>query len=137
MIRSGWFAALLLFASTCFAQAQTANWQKEWEETVAAAKKEGTVVVLGQPSPAMRNEILPKFTERYGIKVELIAGQSSTTVGKVRTERQSGIYSVDVFMSNGGTSISVLYSEKMIDPLKPLLILPEVKDPANWKGGVV
>ena len=138
MLRSGKFAALFaLLASTSLAQAQTANWQKDWEETVAAAKKEGTVVVLGQPSPAMRNEILPKFTERYGIKVELIAGQSSTTVGKVRTERAAGIYSVDVFMSNGGTSISVLYAEKMIDPLKPMLILPEVTDPSKWKGGVI
>jgi len=138
MLRSGKFAALLaLLALTATGHAQTANWQKEWEETVAAAKKEGTVVVLGQPSPAMRNEILPKFTERYGIKVELIAGQSSTTVGKVRTERAAGIYSVDVFMSNGGTSISVLYAEKMIDPLKPMLILPEVTEPSKWKGGVI
>jgi spermidine/putrescine-binding protein len=73
---------LLLLAFAAAAQAQTPNWQKDWEETVAAAKKEGTLVVLGQPSPAMRNEILPKFTERYGIKVELIAGQSSTDGGK-------------------------------------------------------
>jgi iron(III) transport system substrate-binding protein len=137
MMRPAAFAALFCLASACLAQAQTANWQKDWDETVAAARKEGTVVVLGQPSPAMRNEILPKFTERYGIKVELIAGQSSTTVGKVRTERAAGIYSVDVFMSNGGTSISVLYAEKLIDPLKPLLVLPEVKDPAKWKGGVI
>ena len=131
------FAALFCLVSACLAQAQMVNWQKDWDETVAAARKEGTVVVLGQPSPAMRNEILPKFTERYGIKVELIAGQSSTTVGKVRTERAAGIYSVDVFMSNGGTSISVLYAEKLIDPLKPLLVLPEVNDPAKWKGGVI
>src|ERR1700754_1319703 len=117
----GFSAALV--ALTTLVHAQNADWKKDWDETVAAAKKEGTVVVLGQPSPAMRNEILPKFTERFGIKVELIAGQSSTTVGKVRTERASGIYSVDVFMSNGGTSISVLYGEKMIDPLKPLLVL--------------
>ena len=124
-------ALIWLFASASLAQAQTTDWKKDWEATLAAAKKEGTVVVLGQPSPAMRNEILPKFTERYGIKVELIAGQSSTTVGKVRTERAAGIYSTDVFMSNGGTSISVLYAEKMIDPLKPLLVLPEVADPAS------
>lgn len=138
MLASGKFAALFaLLALTSFAQAQTANWQKDWDETVAAAKKEGTVVVLGQPSPAMRNEIIPKFTERYGIKVEHIAGQSSTTVGKVRTERAAGIYSVDVFMSNGGTSISVLYAEKMIDPLKPMLVLPEVTDASKWKGGVI
>jgi len=137
MIRSSIIAASLLLASACLALAQPANWQKDWEQTLAAARKEGTVVVLGQPSPAMRNEILPKFTARYGIKVELIAGQSSTLVPKIRTERTAGIYSVDVYMSNGGTSISVLYAEKIIDPLKPLLVLPEVTDPSKWKGGGV
>ena len=128
-------ASLLLFAFASGAQAQSADWQKTWDETLAAAKKEGKVVVLGQPSPAMRNEIIPKFTQRYGIQVEHIAGQSSTTVGKVRTERAAGIYSVDVFMSNAGTSISVLYGEKIIDPLKPLLLLPEVTDGSKWKRG--
>src|SRR5581483_11245537 len=108
----------LLLAIAPLAQAQSSDWQKKWDETLAAAKKEGTVVVLGQPSPAMRNEIIPKFTERYGIKVEHIAGQSSTTVPKIRTERSAGIYSTDVFMSNAGTSITMLYAEKMLDPLK-------------------
>jgi hypothetical protein len=129
-------AALLLslaFAST--AEAQSGDWQKTWDETVAAAKKEGTVVVLGQPSPAMRNEIIPKFTERYGIKVEHIAGQSSTTVPRIRTERAAGIYSTDVFMSNAGTSITILYAEKMLEPLKPALMLPEVTDGTKWKRG--
>src|SRR5262245_22928787 len=131
MVRLALTFSAALVALTTLTHAQPADWKKDWDETVAAAKKEGTVVVLGQPSPAMRNEILPKFTERFGIKVELIAGQSSTTVAKVRTERASGIYSTDVFMSNGGTSISVLYAEKMIDPLRPLLILPEVTDPSK------
>ncbi|MEX0752684.1 MAG: ABC transporter substrate-binding protein [Xanthobacteraceae bacterium] len=129
-------ASLLLFAGFISgAHAQSADWQKTWDETVAAAKKEGKVVVLGQPSPAMRNVILPKFTERFGIQVEHIAGRSSEIVPKIRTERESGIYSVDVFMSNAGTSIGVLYGEKMVDPLKPLLILPEVTDGSKWKRG--
>jgi iron(III) transport system substrate-binding protein len=136
MKTSGNIAALLLsFAFISTAQAQSAGWQKTWDETVAAAKKEGTVVVLGQPSPAMRNEIIPKFTERYGIKVEQIAGQSSTTVPKIRTERAAEIYSTDVFMSNAGTSITILYAEKMLDPLKPALLLPEVTDGTKWKRG--
>jgi iron(III) transport system substrate-binding protein len=136
MTRSRKLAALfLLFAVTPMAHGQTADWQKTWDETLAAAKKEGKVVVLGQPSPAMRNEIIPKFTERYGIQVEHVAGQSSTTVPKIRTERSAGIYSTDVFMSNAGTSIGVLYAEKMIDPLKPALMLPEVTDGSKWKRG--
>jgi iron(III) transport system substrate-binding protein len=137
---SGWrksLAALaFLVALVPVAQAQTVpDWQKKWDETLAAAKEEGKVVVVGQPSPAMRNVILPAFTKKYGIPVELIAGQTSAIVGKIRTERASGIYSADVFMSNASTSVVTLYGEKMIDPLKPLLLQPEVTEGKNWKKG--
>ncbi len=128
-------AIFLLIAFADGTQAQTPDWQKTWDETLAAAKKEGTVVVVGQPSPAMRNEILPKFTERFGIKVEHIAGRSSEIVGRLRSERASGIYAIDVFMSNANTSVNGLYGEKMLDPLKPLLLLPEVTDSSKWKRG--
>ena len=111
------------------------DWQKTWDETLKAAKEEGKVVVVGQPSPAMRNVILPAFTKKYGIPVELIAGQTSTIVGKIRTERGSGIYSADVFMSNASTSVVTLYGEKMLDPLKPLLLQPEVTEGKYWKKG--
>ena len=134
----GWKKLLvaLAFSATLApaAQAQTVpDWEKKWNETLAAAREEGKLVVVGQPSPAMRNEILPAFTKKYGIPVELIAGQTSAIVGKIRTERASGIYSADVFMSNASTSVVTLYGEKMIDPLRPLLLLPEVTDGKNGR----
>jgi ABC-type Fe3+ transport system substrate-binding protein len=127
-----------LFFSVAFAsgaQAQSANWQKTWDETLAAARKEGHVVVLGSPDPVMRNEIIPKFIARYGISVSYIAGSSSQLVTRVGVERASGIYTVDVFMSGNDTTVNVLYPGKMIDPLKPLLILPDVVDGSKWKTG--
>jgi iron(III) transport system substrate-binding protein len=136
MRRFGDIAALfVLLALTSLAQAQNPNWHKEWDETLAAAKKEGKVVVLGQPSPAMRNVILPRFTQRFGIEVEHVAARSSEITGRLRSERQAGVYSIDVFMSNAGTSYGILYGEKFIDPLKPALIHPDVANPKNWKGG--
>jgi iron(III) transport system substrate-binding protein len=123
----------LIFAPA--AMAQSADWQKTWDEALVAAKKEGKVVIAGSPDPVMRNDIIPKFTARYGIQVEFIAGQSSQIAGRVRTERSSGIYSIDVFMAGASTSVNVLYAEKMLDPVKPLLLLPEVTDGAKWKRG--
>ena len=124
----------LLLAPTAFAQ-PAADWQKQWDETVAAAKKEGKVVVVGSPDPVMRNEIIPRFTKQFGIQVEYLAGRSSQTIGRIRMERASGLHSVDVFMSGAGTTFYTLLPEKMIDPVKPLLITPEVTDPAKWKRG--
>lgn len=113
--------------------AQDKSWEKQWNETLAAAKKEGSVVVAGSPDPVMRNEILPKFMARFGIRLELIAGRSSEIAARVRTERQAGVHSVDIFMAGPDTTANVLYAEKMIDPLRPMLLLPDVVDPSKWK----
>ena len=97
------FLVALLFAPS--ASAQPADWQKVWVETLAAAKNESKVVIIGSPDPVMRNEIIPAFQKRYGITVEYIAvGSSGQASGRIRTERQSGIYSVDVFLSGLGTT---------------------------------
>jgi iron(III) transport system substrate-binding protein len=124
---------LLLLASSAFAQQK--GWEKEWNETLAAAKKEGRVAVAGSPDPVMRNEVIPKFTSRFGILVEFIAGRASQYISKVQTERSAGIYSVDLFMTGVDSTVNTLYPEKLIDPLRPLMILPEVVDPAKWKTG--
>ena len=120
---------LLLLASTGWAQ------EKSWDATVAAARKEGKVVVQGSPDPVMRKEIIPKFTARFGIPLEFLAGRSSEIAARVRIEQNAGVYSMDVFMSGPDTTATVLYAEKMIDPLKPLLSLPEVTDGGKWKTG--
>src|SRR4051794_40871203 len=97
-----------MVAAPC-AMAQAQSWQTTWDETLAAAKKEGKVVVVGSPDPVMRQEIIPRFTKRFGISVEFIAGSSGQMVTRVRTERFSGIYSVDIFMAGAATTVNALY----------------------------
>jgi iron(III) transport system substrate-binding protein len=128
-------ALLISLAFAPAALAQSSDWQKQWDETLAAAKKEGKVVVVGSPDPVMRNEIIPKFTQKFGIQVDFLAGRSSQTLGRIRMERASGLHLVDVYMAGAGTTFYSLHPEKMIDPLKPLLILPEVTDASKWKRG--
>lgn len=127
--------AVLVLLAALPAWGQQKSSEKQWNELLAAAKKEGKVVVAGSPDPVMRLEVIPKFSARFGISVEFIAGRSSQIAARVRTERGAGIYSVDVFLSGPDTTANVLYGEKMIDPLKPLLLLPEVLDPSKWKKG--
>jgi iron(III) transport system substrate-binding protein len=126
---------LLLLAAPLFAQTQGSD--KEWNAIVEAAKKEGKVVVAGSPDPVMRNEIIPRFKERYGVAVEFLAGRSSEITARVKTERASGIFSVDVYLAGPDTTAVTLYGEKMIDPLRPLLIMPEVADGNKWKRGKI
>jgi iron(III) transport system substrate-binding protein len=131
----GFFLLLLGFAHGAFAQGKAG--EQEWAAIVEAAKKEGKVVVAGSPDPVMRNDIIPKFTARFGIAVEFVAGRSSQIVSRVETERASGIYSIDVYLAGPDTSANELYGNKFIDPLKPLLAMPEVVDGSKWKTGKV
>ena len=59
------------------------------KDTLELAKKEGTVVVAGSPDLVMRNEIIPKFTARFGIPVQYIAGGASQIVARLSTERNA------------------------------------------------
>ncbi|HSE86924.1 MAG TPA: extracellular solute-binding protein [Candidatus Binatia bacterium] len=123
----------LLFAASAAAQQK----ERDWNEILAAAKKEGKVVIVGSPDPVMRNSIIPKFTARFGIAVEFIAGRSSEIVARLQTERSAQIYSVDVFLAGPDTTANELFGDKIIDPLKPLLVMPEVVDGSKWKTGKV
>jgi iron(III) transport system substrate-binding protein len=114
--------------------AQQKGREGEWNEAMAGAKKDGKVVVATSPDPVMR-EIAAKFKARFGVTLEHLAGSSSQLAARLDTERQAGIHSVDVFLGGVQTVASVLYSEKMLDPLKPQLILPEVVEPKRWKKG--
>ena len=130
---------LLLMASLSVtpAAAQRKASDQEWKEVLAAAKKEGKVIVFGSPDPVMRKEVIPKFTAMYGVAVEFVAGRSSEFVARLRNERAAGLYAVDVFLSGPDTTANTLYGEKFIDPVKPLLVLPEVVDGSKWKNGKV
>jgi iron(III) transport system substrate-binding protein len=108
---------------------------KSWADILAAARKEGKVVIMNSPDPVMKNEIIPKFREKFGIQIEAIFGDTGTLAERVKLERGSGLNTVDVFMVGVGTALFTLQPEKMLAPLKPLLLLPEVTDGAKWKSG--
>jgi len=138
ILSKGFLAALALFIF--FADpspAQDKGWEAEWKQSLAAARKEGKVVVTTSPDPVMRNEIVPVFSSRFGISVEFLGTNSTQMAARLRTEREAGVYTVDVVMPSIGNAATILYAEKALQPLKPLLLLPEVTDPSKWKKGRV
>jgi iron(III) transport system substrate-binding protein len=83
----------------------------------------------------MRQAIPEKFTARFGVTVEYLGGRSSEMSTRLRAERQAGQYMLDVITAGVQTMAGILYAEKMLDPLRPALLLPEVIDPKKWKNG--
>jgi iron(III) transport system substrate-binding protein len=102
---------------------------------VAAAKREGTVVVTGPAHPEVRQALPAAFKARFGLDLEYIGGPASAAAAKLRAERSAGLYTVDVTLAGIQTMATILYKEKLLDPVKPLLILPEVLDGSKWKKG--
>src|SRR5882672_4566428 len=132
MIHALVVVALLILPPSVYAQPK--GWEKEWTDALEGAKKEGKLVVATSPDPVMR-EIAAKFKARYGITVEHLAGSSSQLADRLGTERRAEINSVDVFLGGIQTVANILYPDKILDPLKPALILPEVVDQEKWKRG--
>lgn len=130
-----WIPLLLAVCFVLPAWAQDANWENEWNRILTLAKKEGRVVVSGPPNPSARTEIPAKFKERFGITVEYVGGGSSSLASRLKLEQQAGVFTVDVFMGGATTPATVLYPEKMIEPIRPVLLLPEVTDSSKWKAG--
>src|SRR5690348_8099667 len=122
-------------AAVALGQAQAQERSKQWDDLVAAAKKEGKVVILAPSDPQVREAIPNGFKARYGITVEYLGGRSSDMAARLRTERASGVYTLDVALSGTLTMASIFYSEKMLDPLRPALIDPQVTDGSKWKSG--
>jgi ABC-type Fe3+ transport system substrate-binding protein len=136
----GYFAfALAFYAFGALTQAfgQTVpGWEKKWNDTVAAAKKEGKVVVMGPPDTKVREAIPAAFKAKYGITVEYLGGRSSETAVRMRAERAAGISTIDAALSGIETMGTVFYAEKMLDPLDDtVLLLPEVTEGKYWRTG--
>src|SRR5215217_5288199 len=118
------------------AAGQNAGWKDSWEETLAAARQEGKVVVSGPPVPELRQALPAAFKARYGIAVEYIAARGATeAAARMRAERQAGIHYFDVVFGGIQGMALVFHREKMLQPLKPALQLPEVVDGGKWKKG--
>lgn len=109
------------------------GWQAEWDQVVAAAKREGEVVVLGPPGTAVRKALTEGFQKSFpGVKVEYTGATGSRMAPRLLAERRARHYLADITIGNPGTILSSLFPVGALDPIKPLLILPEVVNRGNW-----
>ncbi|HSQ11983.1 MAG TPA: hypothetical protein VLM90_03165, partial [Candidatus Deferrimicrobium sp.] len=119
----------VLFGGVAHAAESKPAWQIEWEKTVEAAKKEGqvTVYISGY------EEVLPEFQKEYpDIKLISVTGRGSQMAQRLLAERRGDKFLADVFNSGGVTTHGQLHKAKVLDPIKPALILPEVIDTSKW-----
>ena len=128
-----WLA--LVLAHVPFARAQgDSGWKQKWDTVVAAAKKEGKVVVLGPPGDQIRQAITQGFAKAFpDIGIEFSGARGGELATRVKAERDAGIFSVDILINGTSTANSYFKPMKALDPVEPALILPEVLDTKNWR----
>ncbi len=124
------FGALFLVGLVGNGMAQS-DWKREWEKTVAAGEKEGQVTVYGPPGRQYQNAVSP-FQEAYPkIKLIYVPGSGTDNSQRLLAERRAGKYLADLFVSGSGTAV-ILFRANVLDPVAPMLVLPEVKDLSVW-----
>ncbi len=122
-------------ASGASGPAAVPAWQAEWDALVEAAKREGTVVVSGPPTADVRTQLAAGFKRRFGIDLEYLGGRTGDLMTRLLAERAADQYTIDAMIAGASTLYYQAYPAQMLDPLPPVLIHPEVTDPAAWLRG--
>lgn len=111
-----------------------ASWKEEWQKTVTAAKKEGQVNVYMSGYGALLDS--GAFQRAYpGIKIVAVTGRGNQITQRVLAERRAGKYLADIISTGVPFPYPQLYRAKVLDPIRPAIILPEVKDESKWWHG--
>jgi iron(III) transport system substrate-binding protein len=125
-------SGVLMIALSIFGWAKTA-WQAEWNEIVEAAKREGTVVVVGPQGNETREALTLGFQRKYPeIKVEHSGAAGAQLPPKLIAEQKAERYSVDVLVQGTTTVINGLMPVKAVIPIQPFLVGPSTRDPSLW-----
>ena len=122
--------SLCAFAATVHAQA----WKAEWDKTVAAAKKEGHLVLNLLPNTTFRRVFLEEWRKDFPeIAVEVSSIYPPQFVPRVKTEAEGGKHLWDV-VHTGPEGGFLLAKAGLMAPLRDEFIFPELKDPKTWGG---
>ena len=115
-----------------------AKFKADWDALVAAAKKEGKVNVFFSGGGGF-NKIGQDFEAAYpGIKAEVtVISTASLFLPKIIQERAAGLYNWDVVAVQAPYSLTkgTLRDLGMLEPLRPLLVHPDVLNGKAWPGG--
>lgn len=132
-------ASLYLFVQLirCAACAELfAATPSEWEKVLAAARKEGKVVVaipLGEAYP----KVIAAFQKAYpDIKAEPFSLFTRDFMARFQKEREAGQILWDALIGGPDSDIYRAGNQGLWDPIKPNLHLPEVIDNSKWRGGI-
>lgn len=112
------------------------GWEAEWDQLLAAAKREGQVAVNTQVGATFAQAVegfrraFPSLTVEHHTYTSL-----GVFAPKAIQEREAGIHTYDVSVVPPNTAMVVLKPAGAWDPIVPALSRPDVLDDKSWRGG--
>jgi ABC-type Fe3+ transport system substrate-binding protein len=132
-MRFGFVAVLtaLAFAPAASAAEWNAGGGAAWDQLVAEARQEGTLVLAA--CPEMAGWVGPAFKADTGIDISFIAGDLADVGNRFKLELETGNVTIDIRL--GGSGDITAANDGKLKSLPELLVLPDVTDPQNWTDG--
>jgi iron(III) transport system substrate-binding protein len=133
LLSACFIGTLLFIGSSELLAVQADAWKADWDKSVEAAKKEGQLVLYGS---ADYEKLFAEFTKKYPeIKIVGVFGRGADVAKRFMAERRAEKYLADLYVNGQTTGYNVFYKAKALDPIPPLLVLPEVTDASKWWQG--
>jgi ABC-type glycerol-3-phosphate transport system substrate-binding protein len=135
LLTLGAFMLGMAQADFALAAEMKAAGESEWAKTLAAARKEGKLAVFlyqRENIEAAVKAFEKKFPE---IQLTVATTPAAETGPRIMAERRAGKYLWDICICGPTTPYSILYAAKALDPIKPVLMLPEIIDVTKWWDG--
>lgn len=112
-------------------------WQRDWDDLVAAAKKEGQLVLICQQQSEGFRKAFDAFEKTFpGVTIEAQGYASSSLVmPKIQQEQKAGIYAYDVIQHSIQSFLTNLKPTGAFAPLAPVICRPDVLDDKSWADG--
>jgi len=134
---SGVFLLLSMGAGVAPAADSRPGSSQEWDSVVKKGEEEGQVTVYATDSIGNAQVIWAAFQKRYP-KIKLVGtsmGRGSDLIPKLFAERRAGKFLADIFLGAPSALYLNLYKAKIVEPIPPILVHPNVADPSKWWMG--
>lgn len=107
--------------------------QGKWDDLTAEARKEGRVVIYaGAINPNVRRDMTLALENKFGLQTEFVSGRGAEMVARYLREREANISAADVLIVGHTSHIGILKPRGLLASMEPLIVLPEITDPAAW-----
>ena len=114
-------ALLGLAGSALLTAPHRARAEDDWNKIVAAAKKEGHVVVYSAfVGLAAHQDLKKEMAANFGITIDILEARASEVRERIRVEHTVGRYAADVSENGRTTTTLQIKEDKVFDPFGPL-----------------